>query len=221
MDKKLVWEKYICPLGSNLKDFGESVDDKLEQAQNEWAEENGIDEDDPMYEQGPISVLKRKPADFNIYFTGFGMFTLTKNNMPDDYFNLWVGHTNFWITPEIAEQIEFTQGVEGLELFSPYRFRILVGKLFDSSEVRHEITKKLTKVDIVDVNTGSVILDEDLAKVNALKVQLKEKYLYFTIYLLPNGHISTLCSDTNDEEYMKQKQLLLEVQNNVGGFIFD
>jgi hypothetical protein len=58
-------------------------------------------------------------------------------------FNLWIGHTNFSISASIANIIESTDGVETLDVFTRYRFRIGIGKVFSDSSVMRLINNKL------------------------------------------------------------------------------
>lgn len=65
---------------------------------------------------------------------------LVPSPMPDfTTFNFWIGHTNFIITNTIGELINRTRGVETLDIFTPYRFRIAVGKAFNENHVRKNV----------------------------------------------------------------------------------
>ena len=59
--------------------------------------------------------------------------------------NFWLAHTNFNITQSISEQIEKVDGVETLDIFTRYRFRIAIGKAFNSSIVMQNIQNQLCK----------------------------------------------------------------------------
>ena len=61
-------------------------------------------------------------------------------------FNFWTGHTNFNIIDSVAYSIETTEGVETLDIFTRYRFRIGIGKAFEDREVMRSIEKKMYKV---------------------------------------------------------------------------
>ena len=60
--------------------------------------------------------------------------TNNKNNM-----RFWGGNTNFNISPMVSNIIEKTEGVEILSIYARYRFRIGIGRLFDSKQVRENI----------------------------------------------------------------------------------
>jgi hypothetical protein len=54
-----------------------------------------------------------------------------------------MGHTNFDISKKIAQMIERTDGVETLDIFTRYRFRVSIGKAFDDSETMRNINKTI------------------------------------------------------------------------------
>jgi len=66
--------------------------------------------------------------------------------MPDmSSFNFWIGHTNFNITGPIGMILEQSLGVETFDLFSPYRFRIAIGKAFNETAVKRNIATSITR----------------------------------------------------------------------------
>jgi len=60
-------------------------------------------------------------------------------------FNFWVGHSNFYITKQIFDLLDKTSGVETLDYFSPYRFRIAIGRAFNENTVKNNIAKTITQ----------------------------------------------------------------------------
>lgn len=64
----------------------------------------------------------------------------------NDYkdFNFFVAHCNFHVTSEIVNFLCEVEGVESIDILSPYRFRISVGRLFVPQEILDHIEKKLT-----------------------------------------------------------------------------
>ena len=66
--------------------------------------------------------------------------------MPDmSSFNFFIGHTNFNITFDIWQIINGSPGVESLDIFSPYRFRMAVGKAFNESTVKSNIATTIKR----------------------------------------------------------------------------
>ena len=72
-----------------------------------------------------------------------GMIPMNEHTASGKIFNLWVGHTNFNITPGVANTIEETDGVETLDIFTRYRFRISAGKAFTDSVVMRSINTRV------------------------------------------------------------------------------
>ena len=60
-------------------------------------------------------------------------------------FNFFIAHTNFYITLDVVVFISLVKGVESLDVLSPYRFRISIGKLFEVDPVLSLITEELTR----------------------------------------------------------------------------
>jgi hypothetical protein len=77
--------------------------------------------------------------------TPMGIIPVNDNTLSGKIFNFWMGHTNFDITKKVAETIEKTEGVESLDIYTRYRFRISVGKAFDDSFVMRNINKNVYK----------------------------------------------------------------------------
>jgi hypothetical protein len=58
-------------------------------------------------------------------------------------FNFWTGHTNFNITKNVARVIETTNGIETLDIFTRYRFRIGIGKAFEDRTIMKSIEDRI------------------------------------------------------------------------------
>ena len=82
-------------------------------------------------------------------------------------FNFWVGHTSFSITYDIGAIIEQANGVETLDIFTRYRFRIGIGKVFKESEVMQNVTQE------IQTHLGSI---------DAVKLLIKD-YMIFIILI--------------------------------------
>jgi len=138
-------------------------------------------------------------------------------------FQIWIGHANFFITPDIQEKIESVPGVEILDIHSPYCFRVGVGKAFDHIEVKSDIQKTLKVMPIKDgeLNPRQMQLDEETrAKVELLQKTLKTTHPYWAIYVLPNAVIDTIRANDPDT-YDDQIELYKESQKYIGGIIFE
>lgn len=121
----IIWEKWKDPLGY----------DENDNEQTNFVEQESDDE-------FPI-VNKVKKIKCNIISTPFGMIPVNENTASTEIFNFWTGHSNFAITKKIADLIESTDGVETLNVFTKYRFRIAVGKAFNDSQVMRNINNNI------------------------------------------------------------------------------
>jgi hypothetical protein len=72
-----------------------------------------------------------------------GIVPINEYTASSKIFNFWTGHTNFSITPNIANIIESVDGVETLDIFTRYRFRIAIGKIFNSGEVMNKVSSSI------------------------------------------------------------------------------
>lgn len=99
----------------------------------------------------------------------WGIIPVTEMNRPSKTFNFWIGHTNFVIQHKIRDMIEEVSGVETLDVFSPYRMRIAIGKSFDEEEVKHLINEAIQKEKSKENQSFSSYLDslrEQLSKMD-------------------------------------------------------
>ena len=55
--------------------------------------------------------------------------------MASKHFKFWVGHANFKLTEDFYTVIGQHPGIETLDILTPYRFRIAVGKMFTDRDV--------------------------------------------------------------------------------------
>jgi hypothetical protein len=132
MKHKIVWEKWLDPFGT---DFDET---KWMDYDNE--EENY--EDDELVEE----VLKsRSTKPVKVISTPMGIIPYNEYTASGKIFNFWVGHTNFDITQAIVDILEKFEGVEILDIFTRYRFRIGIGKCFEDKEILSNINNNIEK----------------------------------------------------------------------------
>ena len=133
-DNKIIWQKWIDPFGNDSDDTefdpytGKYYD---EEETNETEEEEETDDQ------------KIKHKQIKVIATPMGIIPMNENTMSGKIFNFWVGHTNFTITKKVADVIEQTDGVETLDIFTRYRFRIGIGKAFNDSFVMRTINKRV------------------------------------------------------------------------------
>lgn len=133
MQNLIVWQKWMDPFG----DDDESV---LDQSEPEfYDEQDNLIKEEEIDSLDPKKFAKTKSASVKVMATPMGIIPINENTASSKIFNFWVGHTNFNITRKIAQIIEETDGVEALDVFTRYRFRIAIGKVFTDSNVMKNI----------------------------------------------------------------------------------
>ncbi|KKK96244.1 hypothetical protein LCGC14_2664690 [marine sediment metagenome] len=137
----IVWEKWQDPYG-DLKDY---VNLQHDNNDNNNDNDNIFDDGYTQSDMELLSLENIKPS-IKIVATPLGIIPLTEYSTPGKVFNFWTGHTNFPITNKIYEIIDKKiNGVETLDVFTKYRMRIGIGKLFKPNEVTCAISKLLNK----------------------------------------------------------------------------
>lgn len=139
---RIVWEKWYDPLG---EDDLESVE--VKQITSDDIPPTFYDDHGDEIDNNAIANHEPYKKPLKIIVTPMGIIPYTENTASNKIFNFWVGHTNFNLTNFICELIENSEGVETLDIFTRYRFRIGIGKLFDVkttiSQIDHLIYKHL------------------------------------------------------------------------------
>ena len=78
--------------------------------------------------------------------TPFGVLPLTEDSFASKHFKFWVGHTNFKLWDHYYEVIGNVLGVESVDILTPLRFRIAVGKMFKDDDVMERVKLALLEV---------------------------------------------------------------------------
>lgn len=133
----IVWEKWTDPFGKEMDDAKWTDYDNEINGINDLYEDDDIEEDDDE-EFETLNFIGDK-KEIRVIATPMGLMPYNELTAPGKIFNFWVGHTNFNITKSIASIIEQCEGVEILDIFTRYRFRIGVGKCFSDSETMKKI----------------------------------------------------------------------------------
>jgi len=122
-EPKIVWEKWQSP----LRLISDVTSTPLEN-----------DEDYPIDVQSFNESHK-----INAIITPVGLIPMNEHTDCDKIFNFWTGHTNFNLTTNIVKIIESVDGVETLDVFTRYRFRVSIGKAFIDRNVMNTITSEI------------------------------------------------------------------------------
>lgn len=131
----IVWQKWIDPFG---KDADESRWTDYEN------ESPSINLDKLEDEEGPL-MPKQSGQTIKVIASPMGIIPYSEHTASGKIFNFWTGHTNFNISKDVIDILESVDGVETLDIFTRYRFRIAVGKCFDDSLVMNDINKTVYK----------------------------------------------------------------------------
>lgn len=126
----IIWQKWQDPFGEKDDELEDKIDnffdDSIDSA--EYSEDSLI--------ESPQKILSKQ---IKVIATPMGIIPMNENTSSGKIFNFWTGHTNFNITKGVCNIIETTDGVETLDIFTRYRFRISVGKAFTDSVVMNDI----------------------------------------------------------------------------------
>jgi hypothetical protein len=138
----IIWQKWVDPFGEDdTSDILDSLS-KNEEEYSNYYEDTENKEDIDKDEKKSNNFIRSK-QNIRVMATPMGIIPVTENTASGKIFNFWTGHTNFDITPKIALLIEETSGVETLDIFTRYRFRIAIGKAFKDSYVMQKINETI------------------------------------------------------------------------------
>ena len=126
------WEKWMDAFEEVQENASEFSDDTEESYLESAYEEN------QEYVDAPEVALPIRGV-----MTPYGMLPLTDDTLASRKFKFWVGHSNFRLTEDYYGIIGRTEGVETLDILTPYRFRIGVGKMFVDRNVMCDVREKM------------------------------------------------------------------------------
>lgn len=131
MEYKIIWEKWNDP-------FGENIDETM---WNHYDDENIEDGSSELMNDEIIRSKINKPI--KVIASPMGLIPYNEHTASSKIFNFWVGHTNFDISQPIIDIIEKSHGIELLDVFTRYRFRIAIGKSFSDSDTMISLNEKI------------------------------------------------------------------------------
>tara|TARA_Y100000004_G_scaffold179670_1_gene223505 strand:+ start:615 stop:1058 length:444 start_codon:yes stop_codon:yes gene_type:complete len=134
---QIVWQKWFDPLGEDDHENYPDIED-VEDVEN--AEYYKDSQDNDIEDNGETDFFKRPTK---VIMTPMGMIPYNENTASNKIFNFWIGHTNFNLSLPVCTIIEQEEGVETLDIFTRYRFRIGVGKLFNAKTVMYNINNNV------------------------------------------------------------------------------
>lgn len=126
----IVWQKWFDPFGHDDLPIDSDALDK----------EDADSEDFSNHKDNTVPI---KEGALRAIITPMGLIPYTENTASSKIFNFWVGHTNFNLSKKVVDIIENADGVETLDVFTRYRFRIAIGKVFDDAQVMKNINDRV------------------------------------------------------------------------------
>ena len=126
----IAWEVWIDAYNNeeievSRQQYKQSIEDLSEEFEDEIIEE--------QFYTHPYKTI----------MTPFGIIPLTEQSLASNHFKLWVGHTNFKLLESSIDVIENCTGVETVDILTPYRFRLGIGKMFKDRDVMNGVKEAL------------------------------------------------------------------------------
>lgn len=225
MKKRIGWEPWKDPFNFEYDiDLSDDDDDDDDDEKSDWEKKE-------KQKYDPKRRAKGRVRNMPIIPTKHGPHPLPEYARPGYLFNFWVGHTNFKLTEDDCETLDSILGVETLDVFTPYRFRIGIGKMFKFANVRARIHNFV----IGDTTLQAYMSEENAAKpediknriqtirettgVDIFKVRTSEEYPLWAFFMLPNGNHEILQSDVVTEDFTDKLKTLESAHQKVGGVL--
>ena len=117
--------------------------EKCIDAYEEHTEDIDIEEEETGYEEEMFAEKLPLMNHIKSIMTPFGIMPLTEQSLASQHFKFWGGHSNFKLTDNVYKVVGNTPGVETLDILTPYRFRIAIGKMFVDRDVMSTVRNNL------------------------------------------------------------------------------
>lgn len=200
--KKIAWESW----NSKIEEVEE--DDILDVAEDNNEYEEGSEN---QYIGINPEALFAMPKTVH---TPIGEYPSDSLLRPSQRWDCWIGHTNFDITKDIANEIEKIDGVEVLKIIGRYSFFIGVARMFDIKDVRRDID-----ANVCNYTEEEILSDSELQEtVDLVKKQLQSAD-YWSILVGPRGEVEYVSSNKMDKTYLDGLNELIVLKNKIGGII--
>jgi len=140
ISKKVSWEKWRDPFTDDDNHF--IAPESFDVDNDNEDEDEVVKEINELLDESAIEIMQ---TPMKVVITQMGLVPLMEHSFPSKIFKFWTGHTNFDITPSIASKIENIPGVETLSIFTRYRFRIGIGKMFKDRDVMYKVQEAVSE----------------------------------------------------------------------------
>lgn len=133
----IVWQKWVDPFGGD-----DSLDTDISPPDDigEFEDDMGVTDDEEQDLNHSLTPMHKATK---AIMTPLGLIPYNEHTASGKLFNFWMGHTNFNISAPVVGIIQAADGVESLDVFTRYRFRIAIGQLFEAAHVMSSITHKV------------------------------------------------------------------------------
>tara|TARA_A100000164_G_scaffold375836_1_gene411653 strand:- start:148 stop:699 length:552 start_codon:yes stop_codon:yes gene_type:complete len=178
--KKIVWEKWIDPLNSNIDEVeypGHSApsyesDNTIEFLSSDMDFEEKMDQMSNYDEDDDSSKSNISYNPTRIASTPHGFVSLTEHSFASKHFDFWTLHYTEDITSELADMIEKCDGVETFNVLTRYRARIgfnrplIESGAFNLNTLRKNIENKILNSPSSKDKLRKIIRKNELSKEN-------------------------------------------------------
>ena len=131
---EVYWEKWV--------DVYQEEIDEIDQALSEFEDLQDLEYDIDPEMMEKLESMANMPS-IKTIMTPFGMMPLTEQSLASNHFKFWVGHTNFKLLKKHSKIIGSVEGIESVDILTPYRFRISVAILFVDRDAMAKVRKAL------------------------------------------------------------------------------
>ena len=170
----------------------------------EWKEPLVGEEDgDDMSED--IYGVKVKNIPHLVCKSNYGFISLKIHGPLTPDFKFWIAHCNFDITTKEKNIIEDTEGIEILDFFSSYRFRLAVGLNFNEERVKRSIYRRLC---------GPKSNFQLSSEIKKSLIDLRSSGEYWLLYALNENkfeYYSSINEDDFRNTYLKYEKAYLDL----------
>jgi len=198
---EICWEKYENPYLTSLEINPPNQDDR--EYYDEEPEEDKTEQQELLH---------------NVVHTNYGPIAIP-NIYIDNGWNLWTGHTRKKITVEIANKIEDTDGVEVLQILSPYRFMISIAlhPSFSPGMVMAEVAQNAFGVELPIAVELQHRLEQNISSYKEKIIRTGNPHWF--IFAFPNGKVISKNSAEESEKYLKALSIVNDLKGKINGVL--
>lgn len=188
------WVKWVDPVAHLIYNKKLDSNEDLDELVARSARDEFRDDAEPAYRAHADKGSLTGPC----LVGPMGVVPVHEEILPGRMFNFWMGHTNFDLSPSVVDTISEVPGVETLDVFTRYRFRMGIGKAFSASDVKQAVDRA--------VKIENVFEPKPAEKLASVKAMLARKYKFWAIYVMPDGHHEMAGGNSADEVMTKGKR---------------